>query len=99
MFSDFTDTTTALRWHCPSVALGKGAFTHAGQRAAILGYLLVAERAGCRAEAVDFLRQRMRDNLEWHTLTQRKWQTSVSRRPSRGRHHDSWDIRERHVAC
>lgn len=30
-------------------------------------------------------------------LKQRKWQTSVSRRPQRGNHHDSWLIREQYV--
>lgn len=95
----FINKTAELRWHCPSVALGKGAFTHAGQRAAIIGYLALAERDGCREEALGFLREALRNNLEWHTLMQRKWQTKVSRRPSRGRHHDSWDIREEHVAC
>lgn len=39
------------------------------------------------------------EHLRWLTLTQRKWQTNVSRRPSRGRHHDSWSIRERYVRC
>lgn len=37
---------------------------------------------------------------EWRThqvLSQRKWQTNVSRRPARGRHHDSWQIREKYV--
>jgi hypothetical protein len=33
------------------------------------------------------------------TLRQRDWQTKVSRRPQRGRHHDSWSIRERYVTC
>lgn len=31
------------------------------------------------------------------TLRQRKWQTNTSRRPARGRHHDSWSIREKYV--
>ena len=31
------------------------------------------------------------------TICQRKWQSKVSRRPSRGRHHDSWEIREKYV--
>jgi len=28
---------------------------------------------------------------------QQKWATNVSRRPQRGRHHDSWSIREKYV--
>lgn len=37
---------------------------------------------------------------EWRTrqvLNQRSWQSKVSRRPARGRHHDSWQIREKYV--
>lgn len=94
----FINKTAELRWTCPNVALGPGAFIHPGQRAAIIGYLAIAERDGCRAEALDILRQALRINLEWHTLTQRKWQNNVSRRPQRGKHHDSWAIREKHVA-
>ena len=41
--------------------------------------------------------QRRRERLSYETLLQRKWQTKVSRRPQRGRHHDSWAIRERNV--
>lgn len=32
--------------------------------------------------------------LTWLTLQQRKWQTNVSRRPQRTKHHDSWAGRE-----
>lgn len=36
--------------------------------------------------------------LDWHTTTQRQWQ-SKTRRPSRAKHHDSISIRERYVRC
>lgn len=36
-------------------------------------------------------------HLAWVTVTQRKWQSKVSRRPQRTRHHDSWAIREQYV--
>lgn len=36
---------------------------------------------------------------KWKLMTQRDWQTKVSRRPARGNHHDSWSIRERYVRC
>ena len=36
-------------------------------------------------------------HLAWKTRTQRHWQSSVSRRPQRTRHHDSWAIRESYV--
>lgn len=39
-----------------------------------------------------------RQHLIWRTLVQRKWQT-YTRRPSRARHHDSIQIRERWVRC
>lgn len=42
------------------------------------------------------LRRRAQHRL-WITLTQREWQAKVSRRPSRGRNHDSWAIREGYV--
>jgi hypothetical protein len=37
------------------------------------------------------------DWLAWLTRTQRHWQAAVSRRPSRGRHHDSWTLRESYM--
>lgn len=43
--------------------------------------------------------ERRRSRLLDDTLLQRKWQTKVSRRPQRGRHHDSWAIREKYVRC
>ena len=36
--------------------------------------------------------------LEWVTITQRKWQ-GKTRRPSKARHHDSIQIREKYVRC
>ncbi len=35
---------------------------------------------------------------EWVTITQRNWQRNT-RRPSRAKHHDSIEIRERYVRC
>lgn len=35
--------------------------------------------------------------MEYLTIQQRKWQASVSRRPKRGRNHDSWATRESYV--
>jgi Zn ribbon nucleic-acid-binding protein len=40
-----------------------------------------------------------REWLTWLTVKQREWQTKTSRRPARGRHHDSWSIREKYVRC
>lgn len=47
-------------------------------------------------------RMAMRKRAEFlttRTMWQRKWMASVSRRPARGRHHDSWAIRERYARC
>lgn len=33
----------------------------------------------------------------WTTVTQRQWQSKISRRPQRTRHHDSWSLREKYV--
>lgn len=37
--------------------------------------------------------------LDWLTRTQRDWQTKVSHRPLRQRHHDSLAIREQYLRC
>lgn len=47
--------------------------------------------------AMHYALERRRTRLNYETLNQRHWQTTVSRRPQRGRHHDSWAIRERYV--
>ena len=46
-----------------------------------------------RRVALDYRRER----LDRDAMLQRHWQASVSRRPQRGRHHDSWDLREKYV--
>jgi hypothetical protein len=46
---------------------------------------------------VDEWRAHMREGLRRSIVMQRHWQARVSRRPQRGRHHDSWDGRERYV--
>jgi hypothetical protein len=48
---------------------------------------------------LDLILQARREHLTTLTLWQRKWQTNTSRRPARGRHHDSWSIREKYVRC
>ncbi len=58
-----------------------------------------AKANGHEEEFLAVWRERRADWVRWQVLTQRKWQTSVSRRPQRGRHHDSWSIRERYVRC
>lgn len=49
-------------------------------------------------ELLPFVLERRRRWLTWLTLTQRDWQRET-RRPSRARHHDSIEIRERYVRC
>jgi len=87
----------ALRVSCPSIALGNGFASHAYQRAAVIGYLALADRSGMRDVAMGYLREAMRTNLNWQTTTQAHWRTNVSRRPQRGRHHDSWQLREKYA--
>jgi hypothetical protein len=64
----------------------------------MVGMLLrEARRVGCLGEVRATL---LAMRAEWRrrlTLTQRDWQTKVSRRPARGTHHDSWSIREKYV--
>jgi hypothetical protein len=37
--------------------------------------------------------------LKWLTIGQRDWQSKVGRTPQKGRHHDSWAMREGYVRC
>jgi len=37
--------------------------------------------------------------LNWLTVGQRKWQSTVSKNPAKGNHHDSWALREQYVRC
>lgn len=90
---------TALRWACPGVALGPGFSTHSVQRMQVIGFVAFAERCGMREYAMSLLREAMRENLKWWTLTQSEWRTKTSRRPQRGKHHDSWSIREGYARC
>ena len=91
------DMVIALRINCPRIALGSGFAVHAHQRAAIIGYIAMAERCGMRDIAMQNLRDSMHSALVWETTTQADWRTKVSRRPQRGRHHDSWQIREKYT--
>jgi hypothetical protein len=58
-----------------------------------LNALLIREY-GERAKVI-ILRKRA-EYRQWTINTQTKWRTSVSRRPQRGSHYDSWEIRERY---
>lgn len=58
-----------------------------------------AESEGLRGVAVTAIVAARAQHKLWYVRTQRSWQTRESRRPSRGRHHDSWSIREKYVRC
>jgi hypothetical protein len=58
-----------------------------------------ARQAGCYDQVMRLLMNKRREHRIWLTRVQRDWQTKVSRRPARGRHHDSWSIREKYVRC
>jgi len=53
-----------------------------------------AKDNGCHELALALVKAKRAERRAWLTRTQRDWQTKVSRRPARGRHHDSWRIRE-----
>lgn len=61
--------------------------------------LRVARSMGHENEVRQEILRRRREWLTRHTVLQRHWQTKTSRRPQRGRHHDSWSIREGYVRC
>jgi hypothetical protein len=62
------------------------------------GLLTLARQEGREGEFYREWLARRRERLAWDFTTQRKWQSRVSRRPWRGRHHDSWEIRAKFVA-
>ena len=37
--------------------------------------------------------------LGWLSSTQRRWQSTVSKNPTKGNHHDSWATREAYLRC
>lgn len=47
----------------------------------------------------DVYRRKRAAKLTWDTVTQAKWRTIESRRPGKGKHHDSWSIREKYARC
>ena len=61
--------------------------------------LRLAKLDGTYCEVAQIIMRYHRRRLDETTMLQRDWQTKVSRRPSRGRHHDSWSIREKYVTC
>lgn len=61
--------------------------------------LRIAKAEGCYDEVLSEIRRRRAVRLQETIRSQRHWQTNVSRRPQRGRHHDSWSIREKYVRC
>lgn len=52
---------------------------------------------GCEEDVVAIIKAKRRERLTRLTVWQRKWGARTSRRPQRGRHHDSWAIREAYV--
>ena len=72
--------------------------THFPQSRIVAGIALAeARRRGTLADVQRVALDYRRANLNRTTTLQRQWQTKVSRRPQRGRHHDSWTIREGYV--
>lgn len=67
--------------------------------AAVRTLLMAGDMFGERDYVLGLILARRRYFLTEATLRQRRWQASVSRRPQRGRHHDSWAMREKYVRC
>lgn len=62
---------------------------------ASLGFVLrTARREGVADWVWKMVKDVRRGRLDRWTVQQQEWRTSVSRRPQRGRHHDSWVTRE-----
>ena len=92
----FISDEAALDYHAPRAYI----YSHPETRMKVLGYLSLAERMGfSRREAMLRIVRKNRWWLDYETTHQRMWQSKVSRRPARGRHHDSWAIREKYVRC
>lgn len=66
---------------------------------AVKALLAAGAAYGERDAVMRLIMDRRRWWLEERTRSQRRWQSKVSRRPQRGRHHDSWAIREKYVRC
>jgi hypothetical protein len=56
-----------------------------------------AKRLGIYPQAARLAMAQRQSRLAYVTRLQRDWQSKVSHRPQRGRHHDSWKIREKYV--
>lgn len=59
--------------------------------------LIAADAYGEREYVLGQILDRRRARLNYNTVLQRNWQAKVSRRPQRGKHHDSWALREKYV--
>lgn len=59
--------------------------------------LRVARQHGDEILVRGMILRKRRESHVWAIVTQRRWQTNVSRRAARQRHHDSGAIRERYV--
>lgn len=62
------------------------------------GLLLLARETGRVEEFRKAWLEARADRMAWMCVKQRQWQSRVSKRPWRGRHWDSWAIREQYVA-
>ena len=82
--------------HGANLATG-ATLTHNDPRQVVV--LRAARTPEERAEITGMLLYKRAQYQQWVTVTQRKWQSKVSRRPQRGNHHDSYQIRERYVRC
>ena len=60
--------------------------------------LAYAKSKGIESECRGMILAARISNLNWWTITQRKWQR-LTRNPNKARHHDSVSLREKYVRC
>lgn len=60
---------------------------------------LIIRGASDRSYALRVILDARREWVDWLARGQRRWQSCNTRRPSRARHHDSIEIREKYVRC
>lgn len=80
------------------LGLGHGLTNSAVDNARAVACIHAAEAWGEREVGVRLALNARANHRRWITEVQRRWQRET-RRPSRARHHDSIEIRERYVRC
>jgi hypothetical protein len=80
------------------ISLGSGLTSQLVDRKRAVMAIRSATNPADRLVIMELVLDKRATHRDWVTITQRRWQRET-RRPSRARHHDSIDIRERYVRC